>query len=145
MVLEQIKNTVLEADKVPLREEVAKHNENIKGFRAAVAAAKLEMAAAMATIFSTTANFFRGDDKILWDKIVAEQTEKDPWIDLRGLEHSGVCGKTMPAWKDCYILMLKTVFANNAAEQQKFYSVLCSVFRRDGETQGFSQEVEKGT
>jgi hypothetical protein len=75
----------------------------------------------MATIFSTTANFFRGNGKTPWDKIVAEQTEKDPWTDLRGLEHSGVRGKTMPAWKDCYILMLKTVFANNAAEQQKFY------------------------
>jgi hypothetical protein len=30
----------------------------------------------------------------------------------------------MPAWKDCDILMLKTVFANNAAEQQKFYLTL---------------------
>jgi hypothetical protein len=83
--------------------------------------AKLEMTAVMATIFSTTANFFRGDGEIPWDKIVAEQTKKDPWMDLQGLEHSGVHGKTMPAWKDCYILMLKTVFANNAEKQQKFY------------------------
>jgi hypothetical protein len=33
--------------------------------KAAVATAKLEMTAAMATFFSTTANFFRGDGKIL--------------------------------------------------------------------------------
>jgi hypothetical protein len=36
----------------------------------------------------------------------------------------GVRGKTMAAWNNCYILMLKTVFANNPAEQQKFYLTL---------------------
>jgi hypothetical protein len=46
VVLGQIENTVLESDKVPLRGEVAKHNENIKGCRAAVAAAEEEMTAA---------------------------------------------------------------------------------------------------
>jgi hypothetical protein len=30
----------------------------------------------------------------------------------------------MAAWQDCYMLMLKTVFTNNAAEQQKFYLTL---------------------
>jgi hypothetical protein len=82
------------------------------------------MTAAMATIFSTTANFFRGDGKTPWDNIVHEQTEKDPWTNLRGEEQSGVRGKTMAAWQDCYTLMLKTVFSNNAAEQQKFYLTL---------------------
>jgi Sec-independent protein translocase protein TatA len=46
-----------------LPEEAAKHSETIKEFKAAVAAAKQEQVAAMATIFSTTANFFRGDGK----------------------------------------------------------------------------------
>jgi hypothetical protein len=41
VVLEQIKNTVLESDKEPLREEVARHNEAIKKHKAAVAAAKV--------------------------------------------------------------------------------------------------------
>jgi hypothetical protein len=92
VVLKQIENTVLKSDKEPLREEAARHSEAMKKHRAAVAAAKVEMAAAMATIFSTTANFFRGDG----------------------------------TWQDCYTLMLKTVFTNNAAEQQKFYlTLLC--------------------
>jgi hypothetical protein len=124
VALEQIENTVLESDKEPLHEEAARHSEAIKKHRAAVAAAKVELAAAMATIFSTTANFFRGDGKTLWDNIVHEQTEKDPWTNLRGEEQSGVRGKTMVAWQDCYTLMLKTVFTNNAAEQQKFYLTL---------------------
>eukprot|EP00956_Cyclotella_meneghiniana_P001312 scaffold1404_cov37-Cyclotella_meneghiniana.AAC.16 len=62
-----------------------------------------------------------GDGKTPWDKIVSEQTERDPWTNLRGVEQSGVRGKTLKARKDYFILMLKTVFANNAAEQQKFY------------------------
>ncbi len=125
VVLGQIENSVLESDRVPLHEEVAKHNKNIKVCRAAVAAAKEEMTAAMATIFSTTTNFFGGDGKTPWDNIVHEQTEKDPWTNLRGEEQSGVHGKTMAAWQDCFVLMLKTMFSNNAAEQQKFYLIPC--------------------
>eukprot|EP00956_Cyclotella_meneghiniana_P015191 scaffold23055_cov40-Cyclotella_meneghiniana.AAC.1 len=30
----------------------------------------------------------------------------------------------MQAWKDCFMLMLKTFFPNNAAEMQKFYLTL---------------------
>jgi hypothetical protein len=124
VVLEQIENTVLESDKEPLREEAAKHSKAIKEFKAAVAAAKQEQVAAMATIFSTTASFFRGDGNTPWDNIVHEQTQKDPWTNLRGEEQSGIHGKTMAAWNDCYTLMLKTVFTNNAAERQKFYLTL---------------------
>jgi hypothetical protein len=70
VVLEQIENTVLKSDKEPLCEEVAKPNEATKEFKAAVAAAKQDQVAAIATIFSTTANFFRGDGKTPWDNIV---------------------------------------------------------------------------
>ena len=47
-------------------------------------------------------------------------------MNLRGEEQSGIRGKMTAAWNDCYTLMLKTVFTNNAAEQQKFYlTLLC--------------------
>jgi hypothetical protein len=42
-------------------------------------------------------------------------------MDLHGLEHEGPHGKTMAAFKDCMMLFLKTVFANNAAEDMKFH------------------------
>ena len=124
VIVEQIENTVLRADKGPLREELDRHSEALKQLKVAVAEAKNEQVEAMATIFSTSANFFRGDGKSPWDKIVAEQTEKEPWTNLHGMERSGVRGKTMAAWEDCFMLMLKTVFPNNAAEQQKFYLTL---------------------
>jgi hypothetical protein len=64
VVAEQVDNTPLEADKASLREELARHNEAIKELKAAVAEAKQEQVAAMAVIFSTTANFLRGDGKV---------------------------------------------------------------------------------
>ena len=124
VVEEQVDTAVLETEKEPLRQEVAQHNEAIKALQTAVATAKQERVAAMTTVFATTTNFFRGDGKAPWDRIVQEQTEKNPWTNLRGEEQTGVRGKTLLAWRDCYILMLKTVFANNAAEQQKFYITL---------------------
>jgi hypothetical protein len=93
VIAEQIENTVLEADKEPLREELDRHSDALKQLKAAVAEAKNEQVEAMATIFATSANFFRGDGKSPWDKIVTEQTEKEPWTNLRGVERSGVRGK----------------------------------------------------
>ena len=121
LTLREIDESALEADKAMFREQAASQGDDVKKLKAGVAEAKEEVTAAMAVIFSTTSNFFRGEGKTPWDKIVTEQTERDPWTDLRGAEQSGVRGKTWQAWQDCYILMLKTVFANNAAEQQKFY------------------------
>jgi hypothetical protein len=142
VVLEQVENTVLEADKVLLRVEAAKHDEAIKVMQAAVDAAKQEKVESIATIFATTANFFRGDGKAPWDKIVHEQTEKDPWINLQGVEQKGVRGKTLMAWRDCYTAMLKTVFANNAAEQQKFYITLLKLPHKQ-KLHAFLQRVTK--
>eukprot|EP00956_Cyclotella_meneghiniana_P014105 scaffold20948_cov37-Cyclotella_meneghiniana.AAC.8 len=122
---EILANAVTAADKEKAKASVKKHAKNVKACKEAITAAKEEVSKAMAKILSTTGNFFRGDGKTPCDKIVTEQTERDdPWIDLRGVEHTGVRGKSMQAWKDCFMLMLKTVFPNNAAEMQKFYLTL---------------------
>jgi hypothetical protein len=102
MVIEQVETVVLETKKEPLCQEVAQHNEAIKVLQAAVATAKQERVAAMTTVFATTTNFFRGDGKAPWDRIIHEQTEKNPWTNHRGEEQQGVRGKTLLAWKDCY-------------------------------------------
>jgi hypothetical protein len=69
------------------------------------------------------ANFFRGDGKTLWDNIVHEQTEKDSLTNLRGEEQSGVHGKTMADWNDCYALMLKQFYKQHS-RAEKFYLTL---------------------
>eukprot|EP00956_Cyclotella_meneghiniana_P000447 scaffold520_cov28-Cyclotella_meneghiniana.AAC.1 len=89
---EALSAAVTAADKEKAKADVKKHAKNIKQFKDAITAAEEEKSAAMAKIFSTTGNFFRGDGKTPWDKIVLEQTERDPWVDLRGVEHTGVRG-----------------------------------------------------
>ena len=106
------------------KKELQEAKETVRAFKSILETATEQQNAVMNTIFLTTVNFFRGDGKTPWDKIVVEQTERDPWTNLRGIKQPGARGKTMAAWKDCYILMLKSVFANNAAEQQKFYLTL---------------------
>jgi hypothetical protein len=110
-----------ETKKEPLHDEHATLKTQIKVCKAAVAGAKLTQVTTMASIFSMVTNFVRGDGKTPWDKIVTEQTEKDKWKDLRSHEHKGPHGKTMAAFEDCMMLFLKMVFANNMAEDMKFY------------------------
>ena len=57
VIVEQIENTVLEADKEPLREELDRHSEAHKQLKAAVAEAKNEQVEAMATIFATSVQY----------------------------------------------------------------------------------------
>jgi hypothetical protein len=105
---------------VPLREELATLEIQIKACKTAGVSAKSAQVATMASIFSTATNFLCGDGKTPWDKIVAKQTEKDKWMDLHGLEHEGPHGKLTAAFEDCMMLFLKMVFVNNIAEDMKF-------------------------
>eukprot|EP00956_Cyclotella_meneghiniana_P021003 scaffold37682_cov57-Cyclotella_meneghiniana.AAC.2 len=86
-----------EADKACYCDAFNDSVETIKQLKTELAAAKEGCTAAMAIIFSTTSNFFRGDSKTPWDKIVSEQTKRDPWMNLHGVEQYGVCGKTLEA------------------------------------------------
>jgi hypothetical protein len=78
VVVEQVDGAVLEAEKVSLRKELAQHNEAVKELKAALAEAKNEQVAAMATIFSTTANFFRGDGKSPGTRSLPSRRRKTP-------------------------------------------------------------------
>eukprot|EP00956_Cyclotella_meneghiniana_P030596 scaffold77517_cov56-Cyclotella_meneghiniana.AAC.1 len=79
---EILASAVTAADKEKAKATVKKHAKNVKACKEAITAAEEQVSEAMAKIFSTTGNFFRGDGKTPWDKIVTEQTERDPWVDL---------------------------------------------------------------
>jgi hypothetical protein len=61
------------------------------------------------------------DAKYLWNKIVREQTEADPFKDLQGVSRKGPRGLTQKSFNNCIMFHLLTVFPNNAAEQEKYY------------------------
>jgi hypothetical protein len=54
-------------------------------------------------------------------KIVREQTEADPYKDLKGMSRKGPRGLLHESFNECVMFHLLTVFPNNAAEQEKYY------------------------
>ncbi len=57
----------------------------------------------------------------LWNKIVWEKTEADPFKDLQGMSRKVPRGLSWEAFGNCVMFHLLNVFPNNAAEQKKYY------------------------
>ncbi len=50
-----------------------------------------------------------------------EQTEADPYKDLKGVSRKGPRGLSRELFDDCVMFHLLTAFPNNAAEQEKYF------------------------
>jgi hypothetical protein len=61
------------------------------------------------------------DAKYAWNKVVWEQTEADPYKDLKGVSRKRPRGLLRESFNKCVMFHLLTVFPNNAAEQEKNY------------------------
>ncbi len=59
--------------------------------------------------------------KYSWNKIVSEQRESDPYINLQGDSLEGPRGMSCETFNDCVMFHLLTEFPINAAEQEKYY------------------------
>ncbi len=57
----------------------------------------------------------------MWNKIVWEKTEADPFEDLQGMSRKVPRGLSWKTFNNCIMFHLLTVFPNNAAEQKKYY------------------------
>jgi hypothetical protein len=72
-------------------------------------------------MFKLYANLLSVDVRYAWNKIVHEQTEANPYMDLHGLTRKGPRGMSCKSFEDCVMFHLLTVFPNNAAEQERYY------------------------
>jgi hypothetical protein len=72
-------------------------------------------------MFQFYANMLSSDAKYVWNKIVWEQTEADPFKDLKGMSRKGPRGLLQESFDNCIMFHLLTVFPNNAVEQEKYY------------------------
>jgi hypothetical protein len=72
-------------------------------------------------MFQFYANLLSSDVKYAWNKMVQEQTEADPYKDLKGVSKKGPRGLLRESFDNCVMFHLLTVFLNNAAEQEKYY------------------------
>jgi hypothetical protein len=105
--------------------------------------AKSQKEAAATEMFQFYANLLSSDAKYEWNKIVREQTEADPFNDLKGVSRKGPRGLLRESFDDCVMFHLLNVFPNNAAEQEKYY--LSNVLKKPQRVgiRQFVQQVEQ--
>ncbi len=83
--------------------------------------AKGTMTAAASKMFLFYSNLLSPESKYLWKKIVGEQTESDPYVNLQGDSLKGPRGMSHESFNYCVMFYLLTAFPINAAEQEKYY------------------------
>ncbi len=83
--------------------------------------AKGAMTVAASKMFLFYLNLLSPESKYTWNKIVSEQTESDPYVNLQGDTLEGPRGMSRQSFHDCMIIHLLTAFPINAAEQEKYY------------------------
>jgi hypothetical protein len=79
------------------------------------------MTAATSKMFMFYSNLLSPESKYSWNKIVSEQAESDPYVNLQGDSLEGPRGMYHESFNDCVMIHLLTAFPINAAEQEKYY------------------------
>ncbi len=72
-------------------------------------------------MFTFYSNLLSPESKYVWNKIVGEQMESDPYVNLQGDSLEGPRGMSCESLNDCVMFHLLTAFPINAAEQEKYY------------------------
>jgi hypothetical protein len=81
------------------------------------------MTAAATLMFTFYLNLFSPKSKYAWNKIVVEQMESDPFVNLQGVSLEGPRGTPCNLCNNCLMIHLLTVTPINAAEQEKYYII----------------------
>ena len=79
------------------------------------------MDVATGKMFLFYSNLLSPESKYSWKKIVSEQTESNPYVNLQGDALQGPRGMSRQSFHDCVMFHLLTAFPINAAEQEKYY------------------------
>jgi hypothetical protein len=79
------------------------------------------MTAAANLTFTFYSNLLSPESKYAWNKIVVEQTEGAPYVNLQGVSLEGPRGMSCKLFDDCVMFHLLTAFPINAAKQEKYY------------------------
>ncbi len=81
------------------------------------------MTAAANLMFTFYSNLLSPESKYTWNKIVVEQTEGNPYVNLQGVSLEGPREVSSESFTDCIMFHLLTAFPINAAEQEKEYYI----------------------
>ncbi len=83
--------------------------------------AKGAMTHAASKMFLFYSNLLSPESKYAWNKILSEQTESNPYVNLQGDTLEGPRGMSCLSFHYCMMFHLLTAFPINAAEQEKYY------------------------
>ena len=53
--------------------------------------AEVSEEAKVATVYDLFCKTLKEDPELQWDRIVKDMHSKDPWEDLKGIKHDGIC------------------------------------------------------
>ncbi len=95
--------------------------EDLEKAMQAQSTAKGTMNIAASKMFMFYLNLLSPESKYAWNKIVSEQMESDPYVNLQGDSLEGPRGMNCNLFKDCVMFHLLTTFPINTAEQEKYY------------------------
>ncbi len=79
------------------------------------------MTAAATLMFAFYLNLLSPKSKYTWNKIVIEQTEGNPYVNLQGVSLEGPRGMSWESFNNCVMFHLLTAFPINVSEQEKYY------------------------
>ncbi len=74
-------------------------------------------------MFQLYTNLLSVNARYVWNKIVQEQTNVDPYTDLQWLTKKGPRGLSRTSSADCVMFHLLTEFPNSASEHQERYYI----------------------
>ncbi len=79
------------------------------------------MTTATFLMFAFYSNLLSPESKYTWNKIIAKQTESNPYVNLQGVSLEGTRGMSCKPFNNCMMFHLLTAFPIIAAEQEKYY------------------------
>jgi hypothetical protein len=79
------------------------------------------MTAVTNLMFTFYSNLLSLKSKHAWNKIIVEQMESYPFVNLQGVSMEGPRGMLHKLFNNCVMFHLLTAFPINAAEQEKYY------------------------
>jgi hypothetical protein len=110
-----------EASKMNNNSMKASFLDDLEKAKQAQSTAKGAMTAAASKKFLFYSNLLSPESKYLWNKIIGEQTESDPYVNLQGDSLEGPKRMSCELFNNCVMFHLLTAFPINASEQEKYY------------------------
>jgi hypothetical protein len=95
--------------------------EDLEKAKQAQKIAKGAMTIAANKMFTFYLNLLSPKSTYAWNKIICEQMESDPYVNLQGDTLEGPREMSCKLFNDCVMFHLLTAFPINAAEQEKYY------------------------